>query len=118
MAREKITVYEKPTCTTCRKVKNLLHDKGVEFEAINYFEEPLTVDVLKRLLRSASLKPADALRTKEDAYKHLVAGKNLKDDQLIQLMIAHPELIQRPIVVKGTKAVLARPTEKLKELGL
>jgi arsenate reductase len=106
MASSKITVYEKPTCTTCRVVKKHLTDNGIDFEAMNYFEQPL------------SLKPAEALRTKEEAYKKYVAGKNLTDDQLIQVVVAHPELMQRPIVVKGSKAVLARSPEKLKDLGL
>ena len=114
----KITVYEKPTCTTCRVVKKHLTDSGVKFEAINYFEHPLTADTLRNLLRSAGLKPSEAVRSKEDAYKKYVAGKNLNDDQLLQAMVAHPELIQRPIVAKGSKAVLARPAEKLKDLGL
>ena len=118
MAANEITVYEKPTCTTCRVVKKLLNEKGVEFEAVNYFERPLDAETLKKLLRSAGLKPSEALRTKEEAYKKYVAGKELSDDELIMAMVAHPELIQRPIVVKGSKAVLARPTEKLKELGL
>jgi arsenate reductase len=118
MAGSKVIVYEKPTCTTCRVVKKLLNEKGVEFEAVNYFEQPLDAAALKKLLQSAGLKPSEALRTKEDAYKKYVAGKNLNDDDLVKAMVAHPELIQRPIVVKGSKAVLARPTEKLKELGL
>jgi arsenate reductase (glutaredoxin) len=118
MPDKKITVYEKPTCTTCRVVKKLLTEKGVEFETINYFEQPLTANTLKNLLRSAGLKPSEAIRTKEEAYKKYVADKNLSDDDLIATMVAHPELIQRPIVVKGNKAVLARPTEKLEELGL
>lgn len=116
--KEKITVYEKPSCTTCRMVKKELTEKRVEFEAINYFEQPLTVDLLKKLLKTAGLKPAEAMRTKEETYKKYVAGKDLGDDQLIALMVKHPELIQRPIVVKGGKAVIPRPVEKLKELGL
>jgi arsenate reductase len=99
-------------------VKKELAEKGIEFEAINYFEEPLTPELLKKLLKTAGLKPAEAIRTKEDAYKQHVAGKNLNDDQLIALMVKHPELIQRPIVVKGGKAVIPRPIEKLKDLGL
>jgi arsenate reductase len=118
MASSKITVYEKPTCTTCRVVKKHLTDNGIDFEAINYFEQPLSAGALKKLLHSAGLKPAEALRTKEEAYKKYVAGKNLTDDQLIQVVVAHPELMQRPIVVKGSKAVLARSPEKLKDLGL
>ncbi len=118
MAGSKITVYEKPTCTTCRVVKKHLTENHVDFETINYFEQPLTADTLKKLLKSAGLKPSECLRSKEEAYKKYVAGKELSDDQLIEIMVKHPELIQRPIVVKGGKAVLARPIEKLKDLGL
>jgi arsenate reductase len=60
----------------------------------------------------------DAMRTKEAAYKNLVAGKNLNDDQLVALMVKHPELIQRPLVARGKKAVLARPVERLSGLGV
>jgi len=118
MAGSKITVYEKPTCTTCRVVKKHLTESNIDFEAINYFEQALTAETLRKLLKIASLKPSECLRTKEEAYKKYVAGKNLTDDQLIESMVKHPELIQRPIVVKGGKAVLARPIEKLKDLGL
>ncbi len=93
-------------------------EKGVEFEAINFFEQPMTADLLKQLLRAAGLKPSEALRTNDAIYKEKVAGKNLSDEELIRLMVKHPELIQRPIVVKGKKAVLARPSEKLAELGI
>jgi arsenate reductase (glutaredoxin) len=81
-------------------------------------EMPLSTDELKRLLRSAGLRPRDALRTNEDAYKRHVAGQSLSDEQLIRVMVDHPEVIQRPIVVRGDKAVLARPVEKLEELGI
>jgi len=116
--KEKITVYEKPTCTTCRVVKKELTQKGVEFEAVNYFEQPLTAELLKKLLKSAGLRPSEAIRTKEEAYKQHIAGKNLSDDQLMALMVKHPELIQRPIVVKGGKAVIPRPVDKLRDIGL
>ena len=99
-------------------MKKLLTEQGIEFDAINHLEHPLTADILKKLLRSAKLKPGDALRSNEPAYKQHVAGRDLTDEQLINLMVKHQELIQRPIVVKGNKAVLARPSDKLKELGL
>jgi arsenate reductase (glutaredoxin) len=95
-----------------------LTEKGVEFESVNYMEDRLTADELKKILRAAKLKPADAIRTGEDSYKKFVAGKDLSDDELIRIMAAHPEMIQRPLVVKGGKAVLARPAENLKDLGL
>ncbi len=118
MGEKKITVYEKPTCTTCRVVKRQLQEKGVEFEAVNYFEQGISAAKLKELLDRAGLKPSEAIRTKEEAYKKYVAGKELSEDKLVLVMAEHPELIQRPIVVNGNKAVLARPVEKLEELGL
>jgi arsenate reductase len=81
-------------------------------------KEPLSSGELKRLLRYAGLRPQEALRTNEDAYRRYVAGRNLSDDQLVRIMADHPEVIQRPIVVRGDKAVLARPVEKLAELGI
>jgi arsenate reductase (glutaredoxin) len=95
-----------------------LTEKGVDFESVNYIKQPLSPNELKTLLRSAGLKPQDVLRTNEPTYRQQVAGKNLSDDQLLQLMADHPELIQRPIVVRGNKAVLARPVDKLAELGI
>ena len=73
---------------------------------------------LKKILRAAGLKPQDAVRTKEEQYKKLVSGKDVSDDELLRIMAAHPEIIQRPLVVKGGKAVLARPVENLDKLGV
>lgn len=92
--------------------------KGVDYRAVNYLEEPLSADALKQLLRSAGLRPQDALRTNEDAYRQFVAGRSLNDDLLIRVMAEHPELIQRPIVTRGDKAVLARPVERLAQIGI
>jgi len=95
-----------------------LTEKGVDFETVHYLEKPFTASKLKQLLRSAGLKPQDAIRKNEPAYREHVAGKELSDTQLIQLMSQYPELIQRPIVVRGERAVLARPIEKLTELDI
>lgn len=93
-------------------------EQRVEFESVNYIKDPLSAEALKTLLRRAGLRPNDVLRTKEDAYREFVAGKNLSDDELLKIMAAHPELIQRPIVVRGEKAVLARPVANLSKLGI
>ena len=69
-------------------------------------EERLSADELKQLLRAAELRPQDALRTNEGAYRQHVAGKNVSDNQLLQIMAKYPELLQRPIVVRENKAVL------------
>ncbi len=90
----------------------------MDYRTINYLEEPLSPDALKQLLRSAGLRPQDALRKNEEAYRRHVAGRNLSDDLLVRVMADHPELIQRPIVTRGGKSVLARPVERLAELGM
>jgi len=95
-----------------------LTEKGIDFESIDYTKESISLSDLKRLLQSAGLKPQEALRKNEAAYKQYVADRNLSDDQLIRVMAEHPELIQRPIVTRGSRSVLARPADKLSELGI
>ena len=113
----KITVYQKPTCTTCRQVYAALRDAGVDFEAVDYYTDPIPKTKLKELLRKMGLSPRDLLRTKEDAYKTLRLGeRDLTKDQILDLMLKHPDLIQRPIVEKGSRAILARPAERLREI--
>jgi arsenate reductase len=95
-----------------------LTEKGVAFESVHYLDKPLSANELKSLLSSSRMKPGDIMRKNEPAYREHVAGKELTDTQLIALMVKHPELIQRPIVVRGGKAVLARPVARLGELGI
>lgn len=112
-----ITIYHKPTCTTCRQAVQMLKDSGTPFTAVNYYEQTFTKDQLKKILKKAGLSPKDVLRTKEDIYRELeLAKKDLSDDSLLDLMVKHPDLIQRPLVVKDDKAVLARPAETVKTL--
>jgi len=115
MAR--ITVYQKPTCTTCRQVHAALKESGVDFDAVNYYVDPIPKSKLRELLRKLGLPARQLLRTKEEIYKKLRLGeRDLTDDQIVDLMVTHPDLIQRPIVEKGSRAVLARPAERLKEI--
>ncbi len=111
----KITVYEKPTCTTCRKVVKLLAEQGVEFERINYYIEPFTKEKLESLLKKMKMKPSELLRKNEKAYKQMDI-ENYDEGQILDLMLLNSDLIQRPIIEKGNKAILARPPEKIKEL--
>ena len=114
---EKLTIYQKPTCTTCRTVMKMLQAAGVDFDAINYYIEPIPKGKLRDLLKKMGMKPRELLRSKEAIYKQLrLAERNLSDDQLIDLMVKHPDLIQRPIIEKGDLAILARPPERLKEI--
>ena len=113
----KITVYQKPTCSTCRQVYVALKESGVRFDAVNYYVDAIPKTKLKELLKKMGMKAIELLRTKEEIYKTLnLSQKNLSEDEILDLMTKHPDLIQRPIVEKGPKAILARPAEKLKQI--
>ena len=113
----KITVYEKPTCTTCRKVAKALTENGVDFEKVNYYIQPFTKTQLKTLLDKMNMLPSELLRKNEKAYKELdFKNKNHSETQILAMMIKNPDLVQRPIIEKGKKAILARPPERISEL--
>jgi len=113
----KITVYQKPTCTTCRQVYKALKESGVDFDAVDYYVDPIPKDKLQSLLKKMGLSPRELLRRNEPIYKELgLAGREMSDAELVDLMVSHPDLIQRPIVEKGARAILARPAERLKEI--
>ena len=95
----------------------LLRESGIPFEKVNYYNEPLTKKKLTELIRKMNIKPRDLLRKSEPIYKELgLANDEFSDNELIGLMIEHPDLLQRPIVERGDRAVLGRPTENVKEL--
>jgi len=95
----------------------LLRESGIPFEKVNYYAEPLSRKKLTELVRKLNLKPRELLRKGEAIYKELGLGeRELSDSELIALMVEHPDLLQRPIVERGDRAVLGRPTENVKEL--
>lgn len=89
----------------------------MDFDAVDYYLDPIPRAKLKELLRKMGMKPRELLRTKEAIYKELKLGeRDLSDGQIIDLMVEHPDLIQRPIVEKGARAILARPAGRLREI--
>ena len=95
----------------------LLRESGVDFDKVNYYVEPLSRSKLTELIRKMGITPRDLLRTSEPIYRELGLAKGeFTDEQIISLMVKHPDLIQRPIVEKGNRAVLGRPVENVKEL--
>lgn len=113
--KDKIIVYEKPTCSTCRQVNKILTESGIDFDKVDYYIEPMTSAKIKELLKKLDLPARDLLRTKEATYKELeLSKKDLSDEEIIELMVKHPELMQRPIVERGSKAVLGRPAESIR----
>jgi arsenate reductase len=112
-----LTVYEKPTCTTCRNLFTLLTERGIDFERVNYHVDPLPEEKIRELLRKAGVGPRELLRTTEPEYKELgLDDPAVSDDRLIAAMVERPPLLQRPIVERGDRAVLARPPERVLEL--
>jgi arsenate reductase (glutaredoxin) len=112
---EKITIYQKPTCSKCRATLAILNDSGEEFESVNYYETPLTVEKLLELVQKLNVSLRDVLRKDESLARDL-GVMSLSDDELVQVMVDNPDLIQRPIVVRGDKAALCRPPENVKAL--
>lgn len=115
--KDKITVYEKPTCTKCREVDKLLRESGAAYDKINYYVKPLTTTKLQELIAKMGIPAAELLRKTEPIYKELnLSRTTLTEKQIVELMIQHPDLLQRPIVERGSRAVLGRPVENIKEL--
>ncbi len=114
---DRLVVYEKPTCTTCRNLARLLQDEGIDFERVDYFVEPIPRERLVELLRKAGLGPRDVLRTREPAYRSLGLDEpGRSDEEILEALVEHPELLQRPIVERGDRAVLARPVERVRTI--
>ena len=114
---EPLTVYEKRTCTTCRNLAELLAERGIDFDRVEYHVEGLPEDKLRELLRKAGVGPRDVLRAREPLAQELnLVEAPPPDDELIRLMAEHPVLVQRPIVERGDRAVLARPVERVLDL--
>lgn len=113
----KITIYQKPTCSTCRQVHAALREAGVDVDAVDYYTDPLPRAKLEELVRKMNIPVRDLLRTKEPIYKTLGLGeREVSDAELVDLMVAHPDLMQRPIVERGERAILARPADRLREI--
>ncbi|MBJ7328960.1 MAG: arsenate reductase [Solirubrobacteraceae bacterium] len=112
-----IIVYEKRACTTCKNLARLLEERGVDFERVEYHVEGLTEPQIRDLLGKAGITAREALRTREPLVAELgLTDPDVGEDRLIALMAEHPQLLQRPVVVVGDRAVLARPIEKVLEI--
>ena len=107
---DKIVIYQKPTCSKCRATLSLLNESGREFDAVNYYEVPLTAEKLRELIQKLNLPVRAVLRSDEPAAREL---ESASDDEIIRAMAANPDLIQRPIVVRGNEAKLCRPPENV-----
>ena len=110
-------IYHNPRCSKSRETLQLLQDKGIEPEIILSLDTPPDAKTLQALLKKLGKKPRELMRTKEAEYKAQgLNNPDLSDAELIAAMIATPKLIERPIVVNGSKAALGRPPEQVLEI--
>lgn len=110
-------LYHNPRCSKSRQALQLLRDHGIEPTVVEYLKSPLTADQLAALLKKLRLSARDILRDGEAEYTTLkLADPSKSEQELIQALVAHPVLLQRPIVEHGSKAVVGRPPENIQKL--
>lgn len=114
---DKLRIYIKPTCTTCKKAVKKLSEEGKNFESVNYYEQKFTKKKIREILDKIDVEPKELLRKREKTYKELELGKkDLTKQQVVNLLYDNPDLIQRPIIESGGKYYLGRPVDKLDDI--
>ncbi len=112
-----VEIYHNPRCSKSRQTLQLLQDKGIDPDVVEYLKTPPDKATLERILDMLGLEPRELMRSKEQEYKSLrLDDPNLSRDQLIEAMIANPKLIERPIVIQNGRAAIGRPPEKVLEI--
>lgn len=111
-----IKIYHNPRCTKSRQGVAFLEEKGVSFEVIKYLETTFTVEELSKVIDELGVKPIELVRKNEAIWKRDFKGQEMTDSAIIEAMIAHPKLIERPIIANDGKAVIVRPTDRIEEV--
>lgn len=111
-----IVIYHNGQCSKCKGALELLIEKGVPHEVRWYASDPLTKNELEDLLSKLHMQAHELVRTGEELYKTAYEGKFISEGEWMDILIRKPELMQRPIVVKGDIAIIARPPEKVLEI--
>lgn len=109
----KVQIIHKPACSTSRGALQILEENGVEHEILLYLTKKLTVKKIESIIRKLGVNPTDLIRKKETLYQEQFADKNLTEAEWIQVLADNPSLIERPILIKGNKAIIARPLDKI-----
>ncbi len=112
----KIIVYHNSRCSKSRYALAYLDDKKVEYEIVEYLKDVPTKDELTNIIKMLGILPEGLVRKGEPDFKENFKGRELTNNEWIEAMIQYPKLIERPIVIKNNKAVIARPTERIDEL--
>ncbi|MEN7550817.1 arsenate reductase (glutaredoxin) [Rapidithrix thailandica] len=109
-------IYHNPRCSKSRQALNILQEKGIELEVVEYLKTPPTKEELTQVLKKLNLSPQEIIRKGEAEFKEHYKGKEFTDEEWIEILVNTPRLIERPIVITEQKAVVARPPEKVSEL--
>jgi arsenate reductase len=113
----KTRIFHNPRCSKSRQTLQILNEQGVQADVIEYLKEPPDFKMLQQIVQMLGIGPRDLLRKNEEPYKELQLDRTeLSDDELIQAMVDHPKLIERPIVIRDGKAIIGRPPEKVLEI--
>lgn len=107
-------IYHNSRCSKSNAALKALESQNIDFTVVNYLENSPSVEELKEILNLLGIAPLELMRTGEAVFKEKIKGKNLSDEELIMAMHENPILIQRPIIIKGNKAVIARSEEAIK----
>jgi polyphosphate kinase len=109
-------IYHNPRCSKSREVLKFMEEKGFDIEIVDYMKNGITAKEIKDFLGKSGLKVTEIVRTSEELYKEKYKGQEFSTDEWISILVEHPKLIQRPLVIKGTHAVLGRPVEEIQKL--
>jgi len=113
---QKVQIWHNPRCSKSRQALSLLDESGVEKDIVKYLEENPDKETITKLLKMLGFTSArELMRTKEAIYKELGLKDETDEEKLIEAMVEHPKLIERPIIIKGDKAIIARPPEKVSD---
>ncbi|NQV23996.1 MAG: arsenate reductase (glutaredoxin) [Rhodopirellula sp.] len=117
MSKSPVTIYHNPRCSKSRQTLQLIQDSGVEPNVVEYLKTPPSAEELDGILRKLNLEPIELMRRKEAKFTELaLRDRSLTRDEAIAVMVENPVLIERPIVIKGRKAVIGRPPENVDQL--
>jgi len=108
-----IQIYHNSRCGKSRECLAFLENSGKKYEVVKYLENIPTFEELKAVILKLSIQPIELIRQKEKIWVENYKGKNLSDEEIIQAMLSNPILIERPVVINGNNAVIARPLEKV-----
>jgi len=111
-----IQIYHNPRCSKSRECLAFMGNSKEKFEVIKYLEDRFTFDELQNIINKLGIPPIDLIRKTEKIWIENFKNKTLTDQEIIEAMVSNPTLIERPIVVNGNKAIIARPTEKAAEV--